>query len=104
MMRKELFSAIFIAVFLVMGFVVTEEKVVLDTQNNSTVVVKSGESLWTIASRITPNTVDVREMIYAVKKINNLDDSFVLSPGMTLKVPTTKTINTSKSLYYMAQN
>jgi LysM repeat protein len=51
----------------------------------STVTVSAGESLWTIAQRIAPES-DPREVIGELERFNGLEGSAVL-PGQTLSIP-----------------
>lgn len=44
-----------------------------------------GETLWSIAGEYTPNSKDVRETIYEIKKLNNMTDSTVYE-NQTIKI------------------
>lgn len=44
-----------------------------------------GETLWSIAGEYTPNSKDVRETIYEIKKLNNMTDSNIYA-GQTIKI------------------
>jgi LysM repeat protein len=55
------------------------------TVSFATVTVGSGESLWSIAERIAPQS-DPREVIGDLQRFNGLEDSSVL-PGQTLAIP-----------------
>ena len=44
-----------------------------------------GETLWSIAGEYTPNSKDVRETIYEIKKLNNKTDSNIYA-GQTIKI------------------
>ena len=44
-----------------------------------------GETLWNIAGEYTPNSKDVRETIYEIKKLNNMTDSNIYA-GQTIKI------------------
>lgn len=49
--------------------------------------IESGESLWSIAAHYyDSNNVDLRKIIYDIKKINNIDSS-VITPGKELIIP-----------------
>lgn len=50
------------------------------------VTVKSGDTLWNIAKRYYNSNADLREIIYEIKKINNLSTSD-LRPGQQIKIP-----------------
>ena len=43
-----------------------------------TIEVESGDTLWWLADEYCPNSIDKREWIYEVMKLNNID---VLYPG-----------------------
>ncbi|MGM0601679.1 MAG: cell division suppressor protein YneA [Bacillota bacterium] len=49
-------------------------------------VVKKGDSLWSIAVKHYGNEVDLRKMVYTIKKINNLDNP-IISPGEKIIIP-----------------
>ena len=66
--------------------------------------VKSGDTLWDIASRSTASNVDVREVVHTVKELNNISDSGNLTPGTKIKVPVYKTDSPTRAMDYMAQN
>lgn len=103
-MNREMFIAVAIALLMVFGYQSTTEQVVLNTNHMQTVTVKQGDSLWTIAEKVVPAHVDVREVIYIMKEVNRLGDNAALRPGMKLQIPTTKVINRTELLPYMAQN
>lgn len=52
---------------------------------NDIVVVKKGQTIWNIAENINSNR-DIREVIYDIKVINNLDTGTIY-PGDRLFVP-----------------
>lgn len=49
------------------------------------VVVQPGESLWSIAQQVAPNT-DPRETVSRIRDLNGLGDA-VVTPGQSLVVP-----------------
>lgn len=55
-----------------------------------TVVVKPGDTLWGIADRSTPDSVDLRTVVREMIVRNGLS-SKVLRPGQVLEVPFTNT-------------
>ena len=57
-----------------------------------------------IAARTAHKDMDVREMVYAMKELNNISDSGALVPGTVLKVPANKSDSPVRALDYMAQN
>lgn len=61
--------------------------------NIKTISVAQGETLWGIAKRERVGNIyfkdkDVREIIYEIKKINNIDNNHYLKEGEELKIPT----------------
>lgn len=60
-------------------------------ENNSDFIkhqIEKGESLWTIASQYyNTNDVDLRKIIYKIKKLNNINSS-VITPGKEILIPT----------------
>lgn len=51
----------------------------------NTIIVKSGDTLWDIAKSENYN-IDIREFIYQIRKINNLNDANLI-PGQRLLLP-----------------
>jgi nucleoid-associated protein YgaU len=50
-------------------------------------LVRSGDSLWTIAEEVAPDGSDVRSLVSEIRHLNELDSSLIV-PGQTLAVPT----------------
>ncbi|OPX43716.1 cell division suppressor protein YneA [Ruminiclostridium hungatei] len=50
------------------------------------VTVRSGDSLWSIAREYCDDRHDIREYIYNVRKINNMDSSLLMA-DTTLLIP-----------------
>lgn len=53
------------------------------------IIVKSGDTMWSIAKDAVGETEDVRQVIYQMMKDNNLPDANI-HPGMRLKVRAVK--------------
>ena len=68
------------------------------------VKVQAGDTMWDIAARTAHKDMDVREMVYAMKELNNINDSGTLVPGTVLKVPAKKIDSPVRALDYVAQN
>lgn len=51
------------------------------------VKVSSGDTVWSIAARTVGEKEDIRNVIVAIKKANNLDNNVQIQPGQVLKVP-----------------
>lgn len=49
------------------------------------ITVSTGDTLWSIASRYKKDGQDVREYIYELRKLNNLDDCTIY-PNQVLKI------------------
>lgn len=49
------------------------------------ITVYTGDTLWSIAEREVPNTMDIREYIWQIEQLNNIDAS--LTPGQRLILP-----------------
>jgi hypothetical protein len=49
--------------------------------------VNRGDTVWSIASQYTAKEDDIRDMILAIRKINNLNNNAQIYPGQILKVP-----------------
>jgi len=43
------------------------------------ITVQPGDSLWSIAQKYCDNSCDIRELIYKIKKINNMDSSLLVA-------------------------
>lgn len=76
----------------------------MESHSVQEITVKSGDTLWDIASRSTASNVDVREVVHTVKDLNNISDSGNLTPGTKIKVPVYKTDSPTRAMDYMAQN
>jgi hypothetical protein len=53
------------------------------------VPVAAGDTVWMIAARQVNATDDIREMIFAIRQANNLNNNAEIFPGQVLKVPIT---------------
>lgn len=103
LMRKDFLIALSMCFTLLIGFFMTNTSAQqIDVHNIKMVTVKNGDTLWDIASANSDNTVDVREVVHAIKDMNGLSESVVLQPGSQLKVPTIQTHSQNNG--YMARN
>ena len=100
--KKELYIVAGIAMTLLFGVFRSEEKIVIDTTHTTSIVVKSGDTLWDIAASASSSEIDVRDVLYAMKEINRLDNQGELIPGTVIKVPTVRTVNPSNAADYTA--
>ena len=60
--------------------------------------------MWDIAARSAGSSVDIREVVFEVKELNNISNSGALTPGTKLKVPVYKSDSPTRAMDYMAQN
>lgn len=74
--RKQRIIFILIILIMIMGFI----NMLFNNNDDEDVILKEyyvceKETLWTIASSVNDNNIDVREIIYLIKKDNNLSNS-----------------------------
>ncbi|MDD2402280.1 MAG: LysM peptidoglycan-binding domain-containing protein [Clostridia bacterium] len=51
------------------------------------VIVKQGDSLWSIADKYDNNTTDIRRYIDTIQQYNQIDNTDILQPGDIINVP-----------------
>ncbi|MCX7970821.1 MAG: LysM peptidoglycan-binding domain-containing protein [Negativicutes bacterium] len=51
------------------------------------VVINKGDTLWSVAARFCPDTVDIREYIADIVEINGIGPNEYLQPGQLIRVP-----------------
>ena len=49
--------------------------------------VAAGDSVWSIAAKMADPKEDVRELVYIIREINQLDKNAQVQPGQVLKIP-----------------
>lgn len=86
------------------GYNMSNPATEVNTYNVREVKVQAGDTMWDIAARTAHKDMDVREMVYAMKELNNISDSGALVPGAVLKVPANKSNSPVRALDYVAQN
>lgn len=64
--------------------------------------VQTGDTLWSLAAKCTDESRDIREVVYEIKQLNQINDAGDLMPGATLKIPVTEKIDLSHD-FYIAQ-
>ena len=74
-----------LAVFLAMGGSSAATRQAGDPQPTRTVEVRSGQTLWGIASELA-EPGQIREMVYTIERLNSLPDA-TLTEGQVLAVP-----------------
>ncbi len=67
------------------GYNMSNPTTEVNTHNVREVKVQAGDTMWDIAARTAHKDMDVREMVYAMKELNNISDSGALVPGTVLK-------------------
>ncbi|KXS49716.1 cell division suppressor protein YneA [Halanaerobium congolense] len=82
--------AVLIAILVLIIILISVFSLISSGENSSNFInheIKNGESLWSIASQYyNKSDVDLRKVIYKIKKINNID-SAVINPGRELIIP-----------------
>lgn len=86
------------------GYHMTNPAVQINPHAVREVKVQAGDTMWDIAARTAHTDMDVREVVYAMKELNKIDDSGTLVPGTVLKVPTNLQGSPVRALDYVAQN
>ncbi len=51
------------------------------------IAVKSGDTVWGIATKYVTDQEDVRQLAQAIKEVNGLNNNVQIFPGQVLKVP-----------------
>ena len=55
----------------------------------SVYTVQKNDTLWNIAKDITDKDTDVRQIVYEIRKLNNIDSAEELMPGQQIVLPYT---------------
>ncbi|TDT61533.1 cell division suppressor protein YneA [Fonticella tunisiensis] len=88
-MKRKLMSKIIILIILSIMFALPfaiHVKGISNKKESIKVVVYPGDTLWSIAAEKNSGYRDVRQLIYEIRKINNLK-SPVIYPGQELEIP-----------------
>lgn len=75
---------IFIIITLLLGILNKAEG--YEEEKYIEVCIESGDTVWDIAQKYTPNNKDMRLTVFKISKINNLED-YHIYPGQIIKVP-----------------
>ena len=78
-----IFTIVVALVLLLASSVGANGAVIVTTEDYT---VRTGDTLWDIATERTPAGRDVRDTVAAIRSINRLDQS-VIHPGQVLEVP-----------------
>jgi hypothetical protein len=57
-----------------------------DYNNYIEILVKDGDTIWNIAEKYNSNGNDLRQLVYDISKINDVEDSVII-PGQKIIVP-----------------
>ncbi|MBS3939045.1 MAG: LysM peptidoglycan-binding domain-containing protein [Peptococcaceae bacterium] len=50
-------------------------------------IVERGDTLWGLAERFAPNSMDLREYVFRLRRLNDLQHSATIHPGQRLYLP-----------------
>lgn len=78
-----------ISVFLVMVLIMqvvgpSRAAIVVPTESY---IVERGDTLWGLAERFAPNSMDLREYVFRLRRLNDLQHSATIQPGQRLYLP-----------------
>ena len=59
----------------------------MDVSKYGTIQVKSGDSVWSIATQYVTDKEDIRELTQAINQLNGLQKNSQIFPGQVLKIP-----------------
>lgn len=74
--KRKFFSFLFIISLITFTLIYTVSVSGYEEPRYQSIVVQSGDTLWAIAEKYSNNS-NIREYIYNIKKINNLDSSML---------------------------
>ncbi len=85
--NRFIFLTLMITILSVFAFSTINNNSVVEgrAEFNESIIVKSGDNIWSIAKDID-SPRDIREVIYDIKELNNLDSSTIY-PGEKLYLP-----------------
>lgn len=78
-------TIIFLSIVLIFILIVPKNTVNADSTNYEEYVVNVGDTLWTIAAENKKADEDIREYIYELQQINNIEDCMIY-PNQTIKI------------------
>ena len=85
-MKRRRFVTVSVLVLLMISTMLNFALAKSDTKNNISVIVKSGESIWSIACKNNPNEKDIRKLVHEIIEENNLRNSTVYA-GQEIVIP-----------------
>lgn len=78
-------ASFIIILFLVLIAIMPKKTVEAYAMKYEEYVVSNGETLWSIACENKKEKQDVREYVYQLRQLNNIDDCIIV-PGQTIKI------------------
>ena len=85
-MKRRRFVTVSVLVVLMITTMLNLALAKSDAKDNISIIVKSGESVWSIASKNNPNEKDLRKLVYEIIEENNLKNSTIYA-GQELIIP-----------------
>ncbi|MCX4303777.1 MAG: LysM peptidoglycan-binding domain-containing protein [Clostridia bacterium] len=86
--KKKFIKSILVTVFIVIMMCICISKAIASNKvelREITYTVSKGETLWSIAKKYKQNNQDVRDYIYKIEKLNNMDSATIYE-GQTIKI------------------
>lgn len=84
--HKKFIKSVAIVMFLLIGlFNISIAKTDKKEAEIITYTITKGDTLWSIAKEYTSNTKDIRQTIYEIEKLNNLDNATIYA-GQTIQI------------------
>lgn len=85
-MLRKLFTVLMVCLALTTVSGIVYNVISVNSLPKQVVVVRSGDTLWTIASRWAEEGEDVRTMVYRIQRVNDMEGN-KLQPGQKILVP-----------------
>lgn len=84
--RKKFIRSMAIVIFLLVAlFNISVAKSNTPEAEIITYTISQNETLWSIAKQFTPDNKDIRQTIYEIEKLNNLDNATIYA-GQTIQI------------------
>ncbi|MDD4601267.1 Cell division suppressor protein YneA [bioreactor metagenome] len=58
-----------------------------DSNHYEIVHVQSGDTVWNISAQYVSDSEDIRDLVFAITKLNQLNNNAQVHPGQILKIP-----------------
>ena len=86
-MRMVLILAVILVFGTVMALANSNINVAQDNIAYDTVFVRSGDTLWSIATKRVTEKEDIRDVMMVIRTVNGLNNNAQIYPGQALKIP-----------------